>query len=138
MLKKTITYEDFNGNMCTEDFFFNLTTAELTELQLSYTGGFATYLQQIVDAQNIPTLAKVFKEIVLMSYGEKTADGKRFVKRNAEGRRLADEFVDSAAYSALYTELFTNDKTASDFINAILPKNIPATNDNHPALTTNK
>lgn len=138
MLKKTITYEDFNGNMCTEDFFFNLTTAELTELQLSYTGGFATYLQQIVDAQDIPTLAKVFKEIVLMSYGEKTADGKRFVKRNAEGRRLADEFVDSAAYSALYTELFTNDKTASDFINAILPKNIPATNDNHPALTTNK
>lgn len=138
MLKKTITYEDFNGNMCTEDFFFNLTTAELTELQLSYTGGFATYLQQIVDAQDIPTLAKVFKEIVLMSYGEKTADGKRFVKRNAEGRRLADEFVDSAAYSALYTELFTNDKTASDFINAILPKNIPAANDNHPALTTNK
>jgi hypothetical protein len=138
MLKKTITYEDFNGNMCTEDFFFNLTTAELTELQLSYTGGFATYLQQIVDAQDIPTLAKVFKEIVLMSYGEKTADGKRFVKRNAEGRRLADEFVDSAAYSALYTELFTNDKTASDFINAILPKNLPATNDNHPALTTNK
>jgi hypothetical protein len=137
MYKKTLTYEDFNGKSHTEDLYFNLTKAELTELQLSHEGGFADYLQQIVDAQDIPTLAKVFKEIVLMSYGEKTADGRRFVKRNADGKRISEEFVDSAAYDALYTELFTNDKAASEFINSILPKldNVP--NASHPALMTN-
>lgn len=140
MLKKTITFEDFNGAMCTEDHYFNLTTAELTELQLSKDGGFDNYLKKIVDAQNIPELSKAFKEIILLSYGVKSDDGKRFVKKAPDGHRLADDFVDSAAYSALYTELFTNDAAAADFVNSIIPANIgkATTNPNHPALTTNK
>lgn len=138
MLKKTITYEDFNGVTHTEDFYFNLTTAELTELQLSKAGGFDAYLKRIVDAQDIPTLSQAFKEIILMSYGEKSEDGKRFVKKAPDGHKLADDFVDSAAYAALYTELFTNDTAAADFVNSIIPANIGKVNPSHPALTTNK
>lgn len=138
MLKKTITYEDFNGVNHTEDFYFNLTTAELTELQLSKTGGFDAYLKHIVDAQDIPTLSQAFKEIILMSYGEKSEDGKRFIKKAPDGHKLADDFVDSAAYATLYTELFTDDAAAADFVNSIIPANIGKANPNHPALTTNK
>ena len=109
-----------------------------TELQLSKTGGFDAYLKRIVDTQDIPTLAQEFKDIILMSYGEKSEDGKRFIKKAADGHRLADDFVESAAYAALYTELFTDDGAAADFVNSIIPANVGKANPNHPALTTNK
>ena len=141
MLKKTITYEDFDGNQRTEDFYFNISSTELTELEMSIDGGFGSFVQKVTQAQDIPTLANVFRDFILMSYGEKSADGKYFVKKDSDGHRLADRFVDSAAYDALYMELVTDDKKAADFLNSIIPKNIAqqikTSNDGHPALTTN-
>ena len=138
MLKKTITYEDYNGESRTEDFYFNLTKAELTELNLSVDGGYGSFIERIVAAKDVPTLAKVFKELVLMSYGEKSPDGKRFVKKDADGHRLADFFVETEAYSELYTELISNEKAASDFCNGIIPKGLSeqanAQASKHPAL----
>lgn len=135
MYKKTITYEDYNGESRTEDFFFNLTKAELAELNLSVDGGYASYIERIVAAKDIPTLSKIFKELVLMSYGEKSADGKRFVK-NRDGHRLADDFVETEAYSELYIELVSNTDAASEFVNNIIPKNLDRSGDTskHPAL----
>lgn len=133
MLKKTVTYEDFNGVTVTEDLYFNLTKSELTNLQLSKEGGFDTYIQRIVDAKDTPELAKAFRDIILMSYGEKSTDGKRFIKKAPEGYRLADEFEDTAAFDALYMELITDDKAAAAFINGVVPQNVEKPN-NHPAL----
>jgi len=141
MLKKTIEYTNFDGVEMKEDFFFNLTQAELTELQMSKAGGFGEYIEKIVAAKDVPTLAKLFKDLIMLSYGEKSADGKRFVKKAADGHRLADDFVETEAYSNLYMELIMDDKEAANFVNGILPSEVRekaasnmTQNPNHPAL----
>lgn len=117
MLKKTITYKDFNDVERTEDFYFNLTQAEVTEMEMSTSGGLAEMLQRIVAAKDIPTIIKVFKDIILRSYGIKSADGKRFIKSTT----IAEEFTQTNAYSQLFMELATNADRAAEFINAIMP-----------------
>ena len=118
MLKKTITYDDFNGATRTEDFYFNLTEAELMEMELSTAGGLAEMIQKIVAAQDAPAIIKVFKDLVLRAYGEKSADGKRFIK-NAE---IRDSFEQTNAYSQLFMELATDSDAAAEFVNGIVPQ----------------
>ncbi len=117
MLKKTITYKDFDGNERTEDFYFNLTEAELTEMQYSAEGGLQEKLQRIVKAQDKGALIRVFKEIILAAYGEKSDDGKHFRK----SKEISDSFTATPAYSMLFMELATNEEAASNFVNGIVP-----------------
>lgn len=118
MLKKTITYTDFNGNQLTEDFYFNLTKAEITELEVSYPGGLTARLQEIVDANDHKAMVETFKEIILRSYGVKSQDGKRFVKNET----LKEEFYQSEAYSELFMELLSNENTCVAFMNGVVPQ----------------
>lgn len=120
MLKKTITYTDFNGNERTEDFYFNLTKAEVMEMEMSTTGGMAEMIQRIVAAQDAPAIIKIFKDLVLKAYGQKSPDGKRFVKNN----ELREEFAQTEAYSQLFMELATDADAAAKFVNGIMPADI--------------
>ena len=120
MLKKTITYRDYNDNERTEDFYFNLTKAELTEMELSTTGGLAEMIQNIINTQDTPKIFKVFKDLVLAAYGEKSADGKRFVKTE----ELRESFAQTEAYSELFMELATDAEAAAAFVNGIVPKDL--------------
>lgn len=126
MLTKSITYTDYDGVERTENFMFNLTKAELAELNLTTEGGLQAVIQKIIDSRDIPELTKWFKKIVTMSYGEKSADGRRFVKTP----ELTEEFLQTEAYSELFVELITDENAAAAFINGIIPKmeksNIPA------------
>ena len=124
MLKKTITYNDYNGNERTEDFYFNLTKAEIMEMELGTTGGLAEMLTRIVAAQDAPAIIKMFKDIVLKAYGEKSADGKRFVKVNDAGVPLSIAFSQTEAYSQLFMELATDAEAAANFVNGIVPKDL--------------
>lgn len=124
MLKKSITYTDFNGVERTEDFFFNLTKAEIMELELGVTGGLTAMVQGVVMAQDTPSLIKIFKELILKSYGEKSADGKRFIKINDAGVSLANNFAQTEAYSELFMLLATNEDEASNFIRGIVPSDV--------------
>ena len=117
MVKKTITYTDYNGTERTEDFYFNLTEAEVTELNLSMEGGMQAYIQKIVDAKSQLELVKLFKKIVLMSYGKKSLDGRLFVKNDD----ITAEFLAHPAYSQIYMELVTDEQKASEFVNGIVP-----------------
>jgi hypothetical protein len=117
MLKKTITYEDYNGTERTEDFYFNLTKAELMEMELGITGGMSEMVQRIVAAQDAPSLIKLFKDLVLKAYGQKSPDGKRFIKNDD----LRDEFSQTEAYSQLFMELATDADAAAKFVNGIVP-----------------
>ena len=117
MLKKTFTYTDYNGVERTEDHYFNLSKAELMEMELSTTGGLAEMINKIVAAQDAPQIVKLFKELVLKAYGQKSADGRRFVK----SKELSDEFAQTEAYSQLFMELATNAEAASAFVNGIVP-----------------
>lgn len=118
MLKKTITYTDFNGVERTEDFYFNLTKAEIAEMELEVPGGMTTMIDRITKTQDTPSLIKVFKDLILRSYGKKSDDGRRFIKN----KELVEEFKDSEAYSELFMELATNADAASAFVNGITPK----------------
>lgn len=120
MLKKTITYTDYNGVERTEDFYFNLSEAELMEMEMSTEGGMEAYLNKIVSTQDKPTLIKLFKEIILKSYGEKSLDGKYFDK----SEKLSNAFSHTEAYSILYMELATSDEAAALFINGVIPQNV--------------
>ncbi len=117
MLKKTITYADYNGNERTEDFYFNLTKAEIMEMEMSTTGGLAEMITRIVAAQDQPAIIKIFKDLVLKAYGEKSADGKRFVKSD----EIAAGFSQTEAYSILFMELATDADAAAKFVNGIVP-----------------
>lgn len=120
MLKKTIPYTDYNGNERKEDFYFNLTKAELMEMELSTNGGLAEMIQRIVAAQEAPAILKIFKDLILKAYGVKSADGKRFIKN----QEVIDEFAQSEAYSILFMELATDADAAAAFVNGIMPKDI--------------
>lgn len=120
MLKRDITYEDFNGDTITESFYFNLTRTEVIELEVGYEGGLEAALKRIVAAENREQLVKEFKKIVLLSYGVKSEDGKRFIKSD----ELRAEFSQTAAFDVLFMDLATNDDSASTFVKGILPKDM--------------
>lgn len=120
MLKKIITYTDYNGMERTEPFYFNLTKAEVMEMEMSVHGGLAEMIQKVVDAKDQPAIIKIFKELVLKAYGEKSDDGKRFMK----SEELATAFSQTEAYSILFMELATNSDAASEFVNGIVPADL--------------
>ena len=121
MLKKTITYNDYNNVERTEDFYFNLSKAELMEMEMSISGGLTEMIEKIVATKDAPAIIKIFKELVLKAYGEKSADGKRFEKKNGA---LAEAFAETEAYSQIFMELATDADKAAEFVNGIMPSDI--------------
>lgn len=121
MLTKKIKYTDYNGTEREETFCFNLTKAELMEMEMSTSGGLAEMIQNIVQTQDAPAIIKVFKDLVLKAYGEKSPDGKRFIKMNDAGVPLSLGFSQTEAYSQLFMELATDADKAAEFINGIVP-----------------
>lgn len=120
MLKKTIKYTDFNGVDREEDFYFNLTEAELAEMNLMTKGGLKGYLEAIINTQDTPAIAELFKTIINKAYGVKSPDGRKFVKSPA----ILDDFIYTQAYSNLYMSLIADADAAANFVNGIIPKNI--------------
>jgi hypothetical protein len=118
VLKKTITYEDFNGETVSEDFFFHLSKAELVELEMSHSGGLSASLQRIVEAEDAKSIIAEFKNIILSAYGKRSEDGKRFIKN----QQLREEFESTEAYSTLFMELVTDTDAAVEFINGVIPQ----------------
>lgn len=120
MIKKTITYTDYNGVERTEEAFFNLNEAEVTELELGVTGGWSEMAKKIIETKDLPSLIKIFKELLFKSYGVKSPDGRRFIK----SQELSIEFSQTEAYSKLFMELATDDVAAAEFCNQVLPTKI--------------
>lgn len=120
MIKITKTYTDYNGVERTEDFFFNLSEAELMEMETGISGGFSEMIQKIYNSKDVPSIMKVFKDLILKSYGEKTLDGRRFVK----SKELSEAFSQTEAYSLIYMELSTDSDKAAEFVNGLLPKKL--------------
>ena len=117
MLKKTITYTDYNNVKRTEDFYFNLSKAELMEMEMSTSGGLAEMINKIVAAQDTAAIIKIFKDLILKAYGEKSPDGKRIEKSEV----ISNAFAQTEAYSDLFMELATDADAAAAFVNGIVP-----------------
>lgn len=117
MLKKTITFNDFNGNEVTETHHFHLSKAELVEMEVSHPGGLHKWLEQVIESEDGKAIIQTFKDLILDSYGKKSDDGKRFVKTT----ELREQFQSGNAYEALFMELCTNAGSAAAFVNGLLP-----------------
>ena len=128
MIKKTITYKNYKGVERTEDFMFNLTKAEILEMQLTKDGGMDAAIKKIVDAKDAPEIMRVFKDLILKSYGIVSDDGRRFIK----SKEISDSFAQTEAFSMLFMELATDTDAASAFVNGIVPAA-----DTKPAITVN-
>lgn len=120
MLKKTIKYTDFNGVDREEDFYFNLTEAELAEMNLMTKGGLKGYLEAIINTRDTPAIAELFKTIINKAYGVKSPDGRKFTK----SPEILEDFIYTQAYSNLYMSLIADADAAANFVNGIIPKNI--------------
>lgn len=120
MLKKTIKYVDYNGLEREEDFYFNLSKAELAQMELGTSGGYTEYLKRIAAAKDVPALTKLFKELIMKAYGVKSEDGRRFIKND----EVREAFEQTEAFSILYMEFITDDVKAAEFLNGILPADI--------------
>ena len=118
MLKKTITYTDYDGLERTEEFRFNLTKAELVDMELTTAGTFSETMKRIIAEKDIIRIAKLFKELLLKSYGVKSDDGKRFIK----SQELSEAFSQTEAYTDLYIELLSNPEEAAKFFAEVAPK----------------
>ena len=117
MLKKTVTYTDYNGVERTEAFYFHYNEAEILDMEMSTEGGFAERIQKIIDAKDQVSLMQVIKKFVIDAYGVKSEDGKRFIKNDT----VRTEFLESPAYSQIWMELVMDDEVAADFINNVIP-----------------
>lgn len=118
MIVKTVTYTDFNGNERTESFWFHLSRPELTEMLLGIDNNIETYIKTIIKSENYYEIVKIFKKLLLEAYGEKSEDGRRFIKLPEKTK----EFSESEAYSVLFTELTANEEKASEFVNGLISK----------------
>ena len=118
MLVKEIAYTDYDGNERKEKFYFHLTQAELTEMNMSTEGGLEKMIDKIIAERDNKRLITLFKDIILKSYGEKSPDGKRFIKN----QELRDSFAQTEAYSQLFMELATDADAAAAFVNGIVPQ----------------
>lgn len=120
MLKKTITYTDYNGVERKEDFYFNLNKPEIVKMQSSVKGGYDVRLKGIANELNGAAIMEFFEELIRKSYGEKTDDGRRFEKSD----KISEAFMQTPAYEALFEELVTNDQAAAEFVNAVMPADL--------------
>lgn len=120
MYKIREKYEDYDGNERVEEFYFNLTKAEITDMELTTEGGMSAMLNRIIAAKDTSKLIAVFKDLILRSYGQKSPDGRRFIKSD----ELTKEFTETPAYSQIYLRLATDDKAATEFVNNVIPKDL--------------
>lgn len=120
MRKETIKYTDYEGVEREEDFYFNLNKAEVMEMQLSTDGTLTKLIEKIIAEKNVPKIVEIFKELILKSYGEKSLDGKRFIKN----KELTEAFTQTEAYSELFIKLSTDADAATAFINGIVPRDL--------------
>ena len=123
MLKKTVTYTDYNGVERTETFYFHYTEAEILDMEMSTEGGFAERIQKIIDAKDQVSLMKLIKKFVIDAYGVKSEDGKRFIKND----KVKTEFLESPAYSKIWMELVMDDEVAANFVNNVIPSDMKGT-----------
>ena len=124
MISKNIKYIDYNGVEREETFLFNLSKAELIEMEMGTTGGLAETIKKIIETQDQPLIIKIFKDLILKAYGEKSADGRRFLKVDEKGNPLSVGFSQTEAYSNLFMELATDADAAANFVKGIIPADI--------------
>jgi hypothetical protein len=123
MYRTQITYKDLDDNERTDTLYFRFSESEVNDMQYSETGGFASLLMRIIEAQDQPTMMKLFRRFIHDAYGEKSPDGKAFIKFR-DGRRIADDWCQTEAYNQYYLKLLQDPEEAIRFFNGVFPQDL--------------
>lgn len=126
MIKQTITYDDFNGEEVTEDFYFNLTKLEIMEMEIAHKDGLSSHVEKLTKTENGTEVYHLFKDIILASYGKKSEDGRKFSKKDENGRPYRDELEESPALGELIFGFLKNADASAEFVRGILPSKLLA------------
>lgn len=125
MFTKKIKYTDYAGETREEEFEFNMTKAEVVEWQYSIKGGINNLFHKIVNDNDQPALVKMIKDLIARSYGERSLDGRKFIKKR-NGVPLFEDFEATPAYDVLFMELVQNESAAAEFLNGLMPDDMVA------------
>ena len=126
MIKKTITYEDFNGEKRTKDFYFHMNQVEFAKLNGEVPGGLEKRIQDIIANQDQDAMLRLVDLLVSRSYGERDDEDGGFTKIGKNGRPLYEKFVNTSAYDNLIIELIQGEKNIVTFLSGIMPKEVQA------------
>ncbi len=122
MIKQTVTYIDYDGTQRTEDKYFHMTKRELIKWETeSGSGGMDKFIEKIIETEDRKTLIEMFDDLILRAYGEKSIDGRSFVKTP----ELRKEFEDSACYDQLFMDLIQDTDKLTTFVNGLIPEGLP-------------
>lgn len=122
MYKTTVSYNDFEGIKREETLYFNLTTAELVKLENSIAGGLEKRIKKMLERQDVPTIMSTMEDLIRKAYGQKSMDGRKFVK----SEEVYQDFLYSGAYDAFYMSVITDADKANEFLDGIIPADIRA------------
>lgn len=120
MFVKKITFTDFDGNVRTEDHYFNLMQSEIMDMEMGINGGLSNLLNRLLAKQDMASIKDIYKQLIMKSYGIKSLDGRRFEKSEA----ISKEFTETPAYDVLYMELLSDKEKAVEFLSGIMPKDV--------------
>lgn len=133
MIKHTVTYEDFNGDMVTEELYFHMSVNQLLETELSHEGGLSKVLPEMLKNNDMGEVLRLFKKIVMDTYGKRSNDGKRF---NPASKEEAEEFINSPAFDQFFQDITANEGAIGEFITGMMPKSMMKRLDAGQAATT--
>lgn len=118
MLKKEITFVDFDGNTQTETHYFNFSASELAKTEMGDSDqSLYSRIQTIIASNNNAQIIGLFEEVISDSYGVRSEDGKRFIK----SKQASEEFLQTPAYDTMFMEMLTDVNAAVEFMNGIMP-----------------
>jgi hypothetical protein len=117
MLKKTVTFEDLDGNEVTEDFYFHLSKADIIEMEASEQGGMAQHLAAMIATNDNGQILSAVKLILERTVGRRSEDGRRFER----SKEITEAFMQSDAYSVVFMDLVTDAAKAAEFFKGVIP-----------------
>jgi hypothetical protein len=133
MFKHNIDYVDFNGTERNEDFYFHLSSVEVTRLEAEIGRDLNTHIKELTANQDMKTLLDFLERILLGAYGRKTSDGKSFIKN----KDLRTEFEYSNAYAEIFEQMLTNPDLAKKFGEAVADNGKSKKNQVQPTVVNN-
>lgn len=148
MIKRTVTYEDFNGVTHTEDLYFNLTKTEMSKIVLEEAkfdpdgnqdeesmNAFSDRLREIGRSGDGKKIIDMFEWLLKISYGEKSEDGRRFVKND----EVYEDWRYSASYDQFWQDLMLSETgDMVEFINGIIPADLMKAAENDPEFQSHR
>ena len=119
MQKLTVQYQNWDGDLETEDLYFHLNIKELQEME-KWDVPLTKRIAKLTKTEDGTEAFELMRDIVEAAYGERSSDGKRFVK-NPE---VLKNFTQGLAYDEVILQFIDGTTDLAKFVEGLLPKKV--------------